>query len=313
MADKVLLDQFIKDMDLEVIYMPEKVDFHVEISEINRPGLQLAGFYTYFAYERVQVIGRVEWTFFSTLTTEVRKERAERLLAYPIPCLIFSRGLDVYQEILDAAKKYNRPLFRTTVPTTKFTAKITNYLEDKLAPVITRHGVLVEVYGIGILMIGESGVGKSETALELIKRGHRLVADDAVEIKKKDEKTIEGSAPELIRHYMEIRGVGILDIIQLYGVGAVRDQKYIDMVIELENWDDKKQYDRLGLDGEYMDILGIQISKLTIPIKPGRNLAMLVEVAARNHRQKQMGFNAAEALNAKLLKQMNPSLLDIDE
>ncbi|KXG75258.1 HPr(Ser) kinase/phosphatase [Thermotalea metallivorans] len=302
----VTIVQLIQDLELEVIYPSKRQEeVKITISDVNRPGLQLAGFYKYFAYERVQVIGRVEWTYFGSLSSQVRKQRAKELFSYPIPCLILTRELEVYEELLEAAVKFDIPLLRTKASTTKFISRLTNYLEDKLAPVITRHGVLVEVYGIGILMIGESGIGKSETALELIKRGHRLVADDAVEIKKVDNNTLVGSAPEIIRHFMEIRGIGILDVVQLFGVGAVRNTKMIDMVIELENWDDKKQYDRLGLDEEYINILGLDIPKNTIPIKPGRNLAMIVEVAARNHRQKRMGFNAAETLNNRILKQMN--------
>ena len=301
----VTIEQLIKDLKLEVIHKPEKEEINIHITEVNRPGLQLAGFYKYFAYERVQIIGKVEWTYFSTIAPQVRSRRADELLSHPIPCLIITRDLSVYDELLKSAEKFHRPLLRTSLSTTKLVSQLINYLEDKLAPVITRHGVLVDVYGIGVLIMGESGVGKSETALELIKRGHRLVADDAVEIKNIDNHILEGSAPEIIRHYMEIRGIGILDIVQLYGVGAVRDKKYIDMVIELENWKEGKQYDRLGLDEEFMEILGIKVHKLTIPVKPGRNLAIIVEVAARNHRQKRMGFNAAEALNNKLMRQMS--------
>lgn len=301
----VNVEKLIKVFDLEVIYNPEKEGSKIHNTEVNRPGLQLAGFYKYFAYERVQVMGKVEWTYFSTLAPQVRRTRAYELLSHPIPCLIVTRGLDVYEELIDAAKKFQRPIFRTKVGTTKFISQLINYLDDHLGQVITRHGVMVDVYGIGVLILGESGIGKSETALELIKRGHRLVADDAVEIKKKDENTLSGRAPELIRHFMEIRGVGILDVVQLFGVGAVRDSKVIDMIIEIENWKDNKEYDRLGLDEEFMEVLGVPVYKSTIPIKPGRNLAMLIEVAARNHRQKRMGFNAAETLNERILKQLN--------
>nr|WP_330389702.1 HPr(Ser) kinase/phosphatase [Geosporobacter ferrireducens] len=299
------IKQLTEELDLEVLYMPETESVKVEISDVNRPGLQLAGFYKYFAYERVQVIGKVEWTYFGALAPQVRKKRAEEMLSHPVPCVIYSRGLEVHEEILDAAKKFLRPVLRTNISSTRLIGKLTSYLDDKLAPVITRHGVLVEVYGVGILILGESGVGKSETALELIKRGHRLVADDAVEIKKVDDTNVVGCAPELIRHFMEIRGIGILDIVKLFGVGAVRNKKKIDMVIELENWNDNKQYDRLGMDEEFMDILGSNIPKNTIPIKPGRNLAMIVEVAARNHRQRRMGYNAAEELNTRLMNHIN--------
>jgi HPr kinase/phosphorylase len=301
----VSIGELCKDLNLEVIYQSNQADIKITVNDVNRPGLQLTGFYKSFAYERVQIIGKVEWNYFESLTPQLRKQRAKELFSYPIPCVIIARDMEVYEELFEAAVKFNIPLLRTKTPTTKFISTLISYLEDKLAPVITRHGVLVEVYGIGILMVGESGVGKSETALELIKRGHRLVADDAVEIKRVDNSTLVGSAPEVIRHFMEIRGVGILDVVQLFGVGAVRNTKIIDMVIELENWNDHKQYDRLGMDEEYSNILGVDVPKNTIPIKPGRNLAMIVEVAARNHRQKRMGFNAAETLNNRLLKQMN--------
>lgn len=301
----VSIGELCKDLSLEVIHKSNQGDIKITVNDVNRPGLQLTGFYKSFAYERVQIIGKVEWNYFETLTPQLRKQRAKELFSYPIPCVVVARDLEVYEELLEAAVKFDIPLLRTNMSTTKFVSVLISYLEDKLAPVITRHGVLVEVYGIGILMVGESGIGKSETALELIKRGHRLVADDAVEIKRVDNSTLVGSAPEVIRHFMEIRGVGILDVVQLFGVGAVRNTKAIDLVIELENWKDQKQYDRLGMDEEYINILGVDLPKNTIPIKPGRNLAMIVEVAARNHRQKRMGFNAAETLNNRLLKQMN--------
>ncbi|QXM06485.1 HPr(Ser) kinase/phosphatase [Crassaminicella indica] len=298
----VTIDELIKDLQLEVIYRPEKEEINIRETDINRPGLQLAGFYKYFAYERVQVVGKVEWTYFDSICKEVRKKRAEKLFSHPVPCVVIARDLGIHNECLEAAEKFGRPLLRTKISTTKFISQLTNYLEDKLAPVITRHGVLVDVYGIGILIMGESGIGKSETALELIKRGHRLVADDAVEIKKKDNDSLEGSAPEVIRHFMELRGIGILDIQHLYGVGAVRDKKKIELVIEMENWSPDKQYDRLGMDEEFIEILGVNVYKITIPIKPGRNLAMIIEAAARNHRQKRMGYNAAEILNNRLIK-----------
>ncbi|WP_129596616.1 HPr(Ser) kinase/phosphatase [Anaerophilus nitritogenes] len=298
----VTIDEIIEDLNLEVIYEPEESDVKIDVSEINRPGLQLAGFYQYFAYERVQVIGMVEWEYFNILTHDIRTKRAERLFSHPIPCMIIARHMEVHKECLEAAKKFKRHLLRTEVSTTKFMSQLTNYLDDKLAPVITRHGVLVDVYGIGILIIGESGIGKSETALELIKRGHRLVADDAVEIKQIDNDTLQGSAPELTKHFMELRGIGILDIQHLYGVGAVRDKKTIELIIEMENWQQGKQYDRLGIDEDFMGILGVDVYKITIPIKPGRNLAIIIEAAARNHRQKRMGYNAAEILNERFVE-----------
>ncbi|EOD00428.1 HPr(Ser) kinase/phosphatase [Caldisalinibacter kiritimatiensis] len=301
----ISVEKFIKDMDLEIIYTPEKTDIKIVKSDLNRPGLQLAGYFDYFAYERLQIIGSTEWNYLSTLDIETRKERLNKLFSYPFPALIITRNQQVFPEMLKCAEKHNRTIVRTKLATTKFTSKLVNYLEDILAPQTTIHGVLVDVYGIGILLLGKSGVGKSETALELIKRGHRLVADDAVQIKRVEEGVLKGKAPDLIRHFLEIRGVGILDIKRLYGVGAVRNAKRIDVVIELEIWDDKKEYDRLGLNEEYAEILNTKVPKIIIPVKPGRNLAMIVEVAAKNHRQKKMGYNAAEELNKKLVEQMN--------
>lgn len=297
----IRIQELVEDLELEVVYEAKNKDIKIEIAEVNRPGLQLTGFYIYFPYERVQIVGKVERAYSETLGPELRRERADKLLSYNIPCMIVTRGQDINIEYIEAAKKYDRPLLRTNENTTKFMSKLTDYLDDKLAPVITRHGVLVDVYGIGVLIIGESGVGKSETALELIKRGHRLVADDAVEIKRKDN-ALEGSAPEIIKHFIELRGIGILDIKDLFGVGSIRDKKMIELVIELENWREDKYYDRLGLDDDVIEILGVEVYKNTIPIKPGRNLAMIIEAAARNHKQKRMGYNAAEVLNERLMK-----------
>ncbi len=300
----ITIEKFIKDLKLEVIYMTETQNIHIETSDVNRPGLQLTGFFENFGYERIQLMGNVEWNYFSKLDDKTKQERINEVFKYPIPAFIISRSLDVFPQIIEAAKKYNRTVLRTDVPTTKLISKIRNYLDDVLAPQMTMHGVLVEVYGMGILLVGKSGVGKSETALELIKRGHRLVADDSVIIKKIDEEMLQGTSPELIRHFMEIRGIGILDIERLYGVGAVKRWEAIDLVIELELWDEKKEYDRVGLDEEYIEILGSKVRKVTIPVKPGRNLAMIVEVAARNTRQKQFGYNAAEELDKKLKNEL---------
>ncbi|KPU26961.1 serine kinase [Caloranaerobacter sp. TR13] len=295
------IDNLINDMNLEVIYKPENPDIEITKSDLNRPGLQLTGFYNHFAYERIQLIGNVEWSYLTSLDKKTRDERFKRLLEYPIPAIIFTRNLEVFPEMIKWAKEFGRTILRTKLTTTKFISKLINYLDDMLAPQITIHGVLVEVYGIGILITGESGVGKSETALELIKRGHRLVADDAVEIRRVEENILRGKAPELIKHFLEIRGIGILDIKRLYGVGAIRNSKVIDLVVKLEYWDDKKAYDRVGLDEDYAVILDTKVPKITIPVRPGRNLAMIVEVAARNHRQKRMGYNAAEELDKRIL------------
>lgn len=295
----ITVEKLIKDMDLEVVKEADK-KIPITTVDINRPGLQLDGFYEYFAFERIQIMGMVETTFFRLLDDSLKQERADKLLSYDIPCLIITRDLEIRPEIKDAAVKYGRYLLRTKEESTKFTNRLINYLNEELAPRITIHGVLVDVYGVGILLLGESGIGKSETALELVKRGHRIVADDAVEIKEIGENTLSGSAPESIRHYIEIRGIGILDVKSLYGVGAIRNSKDIDLVIQLEEWKEGKYYDRLGVEEDYADILGIRLPKLTAPVRPGRNLAIIIEVAAMNHRQKSMGYNAAKEFMKRL-------------
>ena len=298
------LDKIIKDLDLEIIYKAKNIEEEkISASEINRPGLQLAGYMDKFAYERLQILGNVEWHYCNDLPKDVRYSRFENIFKYPIPTLIISRDMEVFPEIIELGKKYNRSILRTSHPTTKFINILINYLDYELAPETTVHGVLVEVYGMGILIMGRSGVGKSETALELIKRGHRLVADDVVEIKQVENR-LSGEAPDVIRHFMEVRGIGILDIERLYGVGAVKKSEFIDLVMELEFWDEKKEYDRVGLDEECIELLNIKIPKLVIPVRPGRNLAMIVEVAARNTRQKKLGYNAAIELNEKIKTQM---------
>ncbi|WP_352418710.1 HPr(Ser) kinase/phosphatase [Proteiniborus sp.] len=296
----VSIDKLIQDLGLEVIHKPDNLMSEITRNELNRLGLQLVGFFKYFGYKRIQIIGNAEWHFLAGLEKNVRAKRLDTIFQYPIPAVIITRNLDVFDEIIIAAKKYNRNILRTDMPTTKFTNRLVNYLDDALAPQITMHGVLVEVYGMGILLTGESGVGKSETALELVKRGHRLVADDAVQIKKVGEDLLIGESPELIRYFLEVRGLGILDIERLYGIGAVKKWEAIDLVVHLEDWDSNKEYDRLGLDDEYIDILGKKVLKLTIPVRPGRNVAMILEVATRNTRQKQFGYNAAVELDKRM-------------
>lgn len=299
----VTLDKLIEDLELEIIYEADGMErVKISASEVNRPGLPLAGYMDVFAYDRLQIIGKVEWCYCNSLDYELRYKRFEQLFSYPIPAIIFSRGLEVFPEVIELAKKYNRTVLKTEITTTKLVNRLINYLDYVLAPEMIVHGVLVEVYGLGILITGESGVGKSETALELIKRGHRLVADDVVEIKKV-EGELRGQSPEVVRYFMEIRGIGILDIERLYGVGAIKSEEFIDLVIELEFWDSKKEYDRLGLDEVYIELLGEKVPKLTIPVRPGRNIAMIVEVAARNARQKMLGYNAAEELSKKIREQ----------
>ena len=299
-TDRVSISQLMRDLNLEVVYMPEKEEYFVESEDVNRTGLPLAGYFEYFPYERIQIIGKTEYTYFQNISKKEREEVLDKFFSYEIPVLIVTRGLEVDKDIIKKAKKYQRIVLSSKSNTTRFINRLSNYLDSKLAPHVTIHGVLVDVYGIGVLIKGESSIGKSETALELIQKGHRLVADDAVEIRKVDESRLVGQAPELLKHYMEIRGIGIIDVKSLYGVGAIKNQKAIDLVIELENWNQKKYYDRLGLDREYEEILGKEIEKLVIPVKPGRNTSMIIEVAAMNFRQKGMGIDAAKEFTEKL-------------
>jgi len=301
----VKLSQLIKDFKLEELYVtPDNREIEIITPDVNRPSLQLAGFYDYFDSNRIQILGKVEYTYLTQFTPEERYNRLEMLFSHKIPALIITRGLEEIEGIGELSAKYGVPVMRTQYSTSRFMSAIIAWLNKELAPRITRHGVLVEVYGEGILILGESGVGKSEAAIELVKRGHRLVADDAVEIKKVSDISLVGSSPEIIRHFIELRGIGIIDVKEIFGIGAVKNTEKIDMVINLEAWVDGKQYDRLGLEEEYMDILGIKIPSLLIPVKPGRNLAVIVEIAAMNNRQKRNGYNAAEELNKRLMSSM---------
>lgn len=302
---KVLISQLIKDLKLTILYKPDDdFDREIDCTDINRPGLQLAGFFDNFQYNRVQIMGQTEYLFFKSLPEEERKKSSDRLMSFDIPLLVISRDQEVLPEMLESAKKHSRILAKSRESSTKTVSKISFYLNEHLAPEVTIHGVLVDVDGVGILMTGESGVGKSETALELVKKNHRLVADDAVRIIKLDEDTLQGRSTEMIEHFMEIRGLGIIDVKALYGIGAVKNSKKIDMVVELEIWKEEKYYDRLGLDQEYTEILGTKVEKLTVPVRPGRNLSIIIELAARNHRQKSMGYDAANVFNEKLLKSL---------
>lgn len=293
----VALSNIIDEFKLEVICAPDNLDeILISDNDLNRPGLQLKGFYEYFNSERIQVCGNMEFAFLGSISPEERREAVSRLFATKIPALVIARGHEIFPEIIEAAKDYGIPLLRTEESTTSFIAALIGFLNLHLAPRITRHGVLIEVYGEGLLIVGESGVGKSETAVELVKRGHRLVADDAVEIRKVSNKSLVGSSPDNIRHFLELRGVGIINTRRLFGMGAVKVTEKIDLVVELETWDPTKVYDRMGVDNEYTTIFGIKIPSLTIPIKPGRNLAIILEVAAMNNRQKKMGYNAAQEL-----------------
>lgn len=267
-------------------------------ADINRPALQLAGFYNYFDPSRLQIIGRVESTYLELKSEEERRKCFEDLMRWDVSALVLCHGAAVFPECVEMAEKYDRNLFTTPEDTSTFMANVISSLHVHLAPRTTLHGVLVEVHGEGLLLTGDSGIGKSETALELIKRGHRLVADDAVDIRKVSKDSLIGSAPELIRYYMELRGIGVVDVRQTYGVGAVKPEGSIDLVVNLEAWQDGKMYDRLGLSDESTDILGVKVPSLTVPVSAGRNLAVILELAAMNNRQKKMGYNAAETLAA---------------
>ena len=299
-SGRVSIKEIVRDLDLKVVYMPENKDYYVYSEDINRPGLQFAGYFEDFAYERIQIVGKTEYNYFSYIDDETRRKVLDKFFSYEIPVLIVSRDLEVKPDVIEFAKKYDRIILSTRRNTTRLINRLSNYIDNKLAPQTTTHGVLVDIYGIGVLIKGESSIGKSETALELIQRGHRLVADDAVEIRKLDDSVLVGQAPEVLRHFMEIRGLGIIDVKSLYGVGATKTSKMIDLVIHLEGWDDSKYYDRLGLDREYEQILGVNIEKLVVPVKPGRNTSMVLEVAAMNYRQRGMGYDSAHEFTKKL-------------
>lgn len=297
----VSLQSIIQEMGLSTQYVPEDKEILITCKDINRPGLPLAGFYDHFEPQRIQIIGNVEWRYLSSLSEEERIRRKHDFYATKPAAVVFTRSREESPEGLAFAEQYGVPVLSTTMATSEFEANLISSLSVALAPRITRHGVFVEVYGEGILILGDSGIGKSETAIELVKRGHRLIADDAVEIKKVSNKTLVGTAPDIIRHYIELRGIGIVDVRRIFGMGSVKMTEKIDLVVELEPWKDNKDYDRFGLETEYMDIMGLKIPKLTIPITPGRNLAVILEIAAMNHRQKKMGYNTAEEFNKRLM------------
>ncbi len=301
----VELSKIINEFSLEKIYLPDDSDkIYIHLMEVNRPGLQLAGFFDHYEPQRMQIIGKVEHRYLTSLSDEARRNSIMGFLQSKPVAVVISSELEVFEEFVELGEYFEVPILRTSDTTSAFMAALIAYLNVQLAPRITRHGVLVEVYGEGILILGDSGVGKSETAIELVKRGHRLIADDAVEIKRVSAKTLVGSAPEIIRHYVELRGIGIVDVRRIFGMGAVKLTEKIDYIINLEPWVQGKMYDRFGLDSEYTDILGIKIPTTTIPVKPGRNLAIILEIAAMNNRQKKMGFNTAEEFNKKLMGQM---------
>ncbi|RSD25135.1 HPr(Ser) kinase/phosphatase [Mesobacillus subterraneus] len=297
---KVRTIDIIKKFDLELVCGEEGINRPITTTDISRPGLEIAGYFEYYPAERIQLLGKTELTFFEKLDPRDRASRMEKLCTDITPGIIVTRDMEVPPELVEAAERESVPVMRSKLKTTRFSSHLTNYLESKLAPTTAVHGVLVDLYGIGVLITGKSGVGKSETALELVKRGHRLVADDCVEIRQEDIGNLVGNSPELIEHLLEIRGVGIINVMTLFGAGAVRSHKRISLIIDLEIWDQKKSYDRLGLDEEKMKILDTDVTKLTIPVRPGRNLAVIIEVAAMNFRLKRMGMNAAEQFTNRL-------------
>ena len=300
----VPLGQVIDEFQLEEINGPVDRERPVEKNEVNRPGLALVGHFGYFEPARIQIVGISENDYLSRLEDARRAEVFDAFFAMNPVAVVFSTSLPVGDDIIEAANRHKVPLLRTAQKTSEFMAALIAWLSVSLAPRITRHGVLVEVYGEGILILGDSGVGKSETAIELVKRGHRLIADDAVEIKKVSAKALVGSAPALIRHYVELRGIGIVDVKRIFGMGAVKDTEKIDMIINLEPWVQGKMYDRFGLESEYTDIMGIKVPTTVIPVRPGRNLAVILEIAAMNNRQKKMGYDTAKEFNERLMNMM---------
>lgn len=291
---------FAKALQLTELSPSTKAEWDIRSADLNRPGMQFCDFYEYFAFERPQVIGKVEMTYLESLPPEVRRERLQKYFSYDLPCVIICRGMTAPQELLEAARAHDVAVYQTDMLTTKFTFSAINYMNRCLAPRVTRHGVLVDVYGVGILITGESGVGKSEAALELVKRGHQLVADDVVDICRVSDNRLTGECPEMVRHFMEIRGIGIIDIKAMFGIGSVAMSKSIDMVIHMEHWVQGKEYDRLGLDEETITILGVKVPHQIMPVRPGRNLAIIIEVAARNLSLKRMGYSAAHELDRRL-------------
>ncbi len=305
----VSLQHLTREFKLEMLFQSsdfEKIQIIVE--DVNRPALQLAGFFEHFEPARLQVIGLVEDTYLAGLTPEQRVVTFDRLFSFRPPALVFARNLEPCPECMVMARKHNITILRSDETTSELVSTMIATLKHYLAPRLTRHGVLVEVHGEGMLLLGESGVGKSEAAIELVKRGHRLIADDAVEIKKEGAYLLTGCAPELIRHYIELRGIGVINVAKLFGMGAVKDSSNIDMVVNLEAWRDDITYDRLGIENEFTTILGVKVPMLTIPVKPGRNLAVILEVAAMNNRQKKMGYNAAMEFTEQINKHIDATM-----
>lgn len=305
---KDVMDKF----NLQLVSGQEGIGRYITTSDISRPGLEMAGYFTHYPANRVQLLGKTELSFFKMLPTEDKVDRMYKLCTPNTPAIIIARGLEVPEELIEASAEANVPVLVSKLTTTQFSSQLTNFLEGKLAPSTAIHGVLVDIYGIGVLILGKSGVGKSETALELVKRGHRLVADDCVEIRREAENLLVGSPPPLLEHLLEIRGIGIIDIMTLFGASAVRPNKRITLVVELELWDENKNYDRLGLDEEKIQIIDTKLTKLTIPVQPGRNVSVIIEVAAMNYRLKRKGLNAAEEFSRRLDEVIASNNEDLD-
>ena len=294
---KVNLTDFVEKMRVENLTPQVDIDgIVITQADINRPALQLAGFFDYFDHHRIQIIGHVEATYILKQGTEQSLEMFGKILSYKVPCVVFCRDIEVREEFIQLAVEYGVPLFRTKETTSSFSSELNRWLKVELAPRVSIHGVLVDIYGEGVLIMGESGIGKSEVALELIHRGHRLVSDDVVEIKKVSDETLIGTAPDITRHFIELRGIGIIDAKTLFGIESVKDTQGIDLVIKLEEWNKEQEYDRMGLEEQYIEFLGNKVVCHSIPIRPGRNLAIICESAAVNYRQKKMGYNAAREL-----------------
>ncbi len=303
---KIPMRTVVKEFNLRTVYEPDNIDeLFIKRPDISRPGLPLAGFFTDFENERIQLIGNMENSYLNTLSVPERNSALENLFSRNVACVLVTNGIEPSGEMIELAKKHKTPLYSSPEPTSSITAELYSRLQVLLAERITMHGVLVEVYGEGVLILGDSGIGKSETAIELVKRGHRLIADDSVDIKKMSAKTLVGEAPELIRHYIELRGIGIVDVARIFGMGSVKNTEKIELVINFELWEPGKEYERLGMDEVTTEILGISVPSITVPVKPGRNLAVIIEIAAINNRQKKMGYNAELELNKKLMSYDN--------
>lgn len=313
MSKKLKVSSLLEQFDMEIICGEEGLTKRViAVSDLYRPSLEMAGYFDHYPKERLQLLGRTELDFFEQLTPDQQQERIAKLCRDETPCIVITRGLPVPEPLIAIATERNLPVLRSLVTTTTLASRITGFLENKLAPSTTIHGVLVDVYGVGMLITGGSGIGKSETALELVKRGHRLVADDAVEIRQTAEQILIGNAPDLIKHLLEIRGVGIINVMTLFGAGAIRNVKKITVVVKLETWQEDRQYDRLGLDEVTTQIIDTHVPLVTIPVRPGRNLAVIIEVAAMNYRLKRLGYNAAQQFTNKLTSTLVDDLEEYD-